>query len=671
MRKFVLVAWGITLATASLAILRAQQQNPPVFRGGVDLVTVDVAVVDGRGQPVTGLAPRDFTIVADKRLRTVVSADYVSPPTRTRPEGIDASVPAPTVNTDVQGGRTFLFVVDVDQIAQGGGHTVLDAVGQYLDRLRPGDRVGVLSYPLYTPKVDLTTNRRIVADAFKRIIGFSTRNQDADMTVGEAAAIEMMDVGVVNEWLERNGQSPCDDSSAATARNDNTAAAPPAGREVVACSLRYQPIAVRIMNDERRRTRSLFDTLRALALAMGPLDGPKALILISQGLIADRQTMPELNEVAKIADRARVTLYALNLDAPLTDVTQRGNLMTAHTLDHQVLLDGMSNLAVASRGDVFMVSGLPTSALERIDAEMSGYYLLSFERDSQDRDGDRADIQVKVNWPGAIVRARTQFTAGRATPAARRAVPADLKAAIGELLLWPVPLTEIAVGVDAYQTPIVDSVDGTRTILAASAASEGRALVAAGYEVTDAAGRKVADDFGPAAGRSLATQTLSDGQQLYAAAVELPVGTYRVKLGVIDDTGRRGSVEHAFEVRAVRAGRMRMGDLFFGELSAAAGLIPRPIFESAARTLPVRIDICGDTATTLNGAVVTLELGRPGAAPFARTPLTLADAGDRRRRIASATLAIDSLPPGHYVVTADLLAADGAELKTSRMFTKR
>jgi len=124
-------------------------------------------------------------------------------------------------------------------------------------------------------------------------------------------------------------------------------------------------------------------------------------------------------------------------------------------------------------------------------------------------------------------------------------------------------------------------------------------------------------------------------------------------------------------VRSVRAGRLRMGDLFFGELSPTAGLIPRPIFESAARTLPVRVDICGDTATTLNGAVVTLELGRPGAAPFARTPLTLADTGDRRRRIASATLAIDSLPPGHYVVTADLLAADGAELKTSRMFTKR
>ena len=45
----------------------------------------------------------------------------------------------------------------------------------------------------------------------------------------------------------------------------------------------------------------------------------------------------------------------------------------------------MSRMAVAGRGDVFMASGTVDKALERIDAELSGYYLLSFERDPQDR----------------------------------------------------------------------------------------------------------------------------------------------------------------------------------------------------------------------------------------------------------------------------------------------
>ena len=60
-----------------------------------------------------------------------------------------------------------------------------------------------------------------------------------------------------------------------------------------------------------------------------------------------------------------------------------------------------------------MVSGTPLGALARIDGETSGYYLVSFERDAQDRDGDRQKIDVRVNWPGATVRARTDFTSTR------------------------------------------------------------------------------------------------------------------------------------------------------------------------------------------------------------------------------------------------------------------
>jgi hypothetical protein len=49
----------------------------------------------------------------------------------------------------------------------------------------------------------------------------------------------------------------------------------------------------------------------------------------------------------------------------------------------------------------------------------------------------------------------------------------------------------------------------------------------------------------------------------------------------------------------------------------------------------------------------------------------LTETSDRRRRVASATLAIATLPQGEYLVTAGLLGADGTELKSSRVFTKR
>jgi hypothetical protein len=85
----------------------------------------------------------------------------------------------------------------------------------------------------------------------------------------------------------------------------------------------------------------------------------------------------------------------------------------------------------------------------------------------------------------------------------------------------------------------------------------------------------------------------------------------------------------------------------------------------------VRIELSGDTAAALDAVTLTLELGRSGMAPFARTPLSLNQSADPRRRLASATLAIGTLPPGEYIVTANLLSADGAELKAARAFTKR
>ena len=104
-------------------------------------------------------------------------------------------------------------------------------------------------------------------------------------------------------------------------------------------------------------------------------------------------------------------------------------MTTARVLDQKVLFDGMSMLAVAGRGEAFMISGTPLGALKGIDGETSGYYLVSFERDAQDRDGDRQKIDVRVNWPGATVRARTDFTVNLEPPPVR--VPADLKAGSG------------------------------------------------------------------------------------------------------------------------------------------------------------------------------------------------------------------------------------------------
>src|SRR5262245_18019332 len=79
---------GLTVLAALLLETPAvteqqQQQQPPAFRSGVELVSVDVQVVDKRGQPITGLKPEQFEVTIDGRRRQVMSAQLIDSATGT------------------------------------------------------------------------------------------------------------------------------------------------------------------------------------------------------------------------------------------------------------------------------------------------------------------------------------------------------------------------------------------------------------------------------------------------------------------------------------------------------------------------------------------------------------------------------------------------------------
>ncbi len=634
----------IRLIVASLTIstLAAQQPQQPVFRSRVDVVTVDVAVVDKDGKAVTVLSPADFTVTTGGQVRRIVSADYITltssaaASSASRSEG-RAALPRATSNSAPTTGRSFLFVVDTEHIAAGGGRVAIDSISAYVDRLAPEDRVGLVAVPFGTPRVDLTTNRPLVKAAASRIIGTSTRNRGAQMTVGEAAAIEMWDQHALDNYLERNQNFGCESGiqfmdPESSARVDRTA---------TSCIMAMHPVAGAVMERERRQSRELLDTLTALAVAMESIDGPKSIILVSEGLISDIQLTGELRRFATAAERARVSLYALNLTTPISDVGTRFNMTGARVLDAQHQLDGMSTLVVAARGELFTVSGTATAHLTRIDAENAGYYLIAFERDPREKDGDRRRVQVTANWPGAVVRARNDFTINPKPIDLRPASSLDPKTAIAEVLAWPLPTTEMGVDLATFAAPDVSKPDGVTTIIAGSMASAGQAIAALGYSVTDQSGSVVLSAFEPEAvptltpasagdkgiARPVPTQRTAGDRQLYLAAAALPAGEYHVKLAAIATDGRRGSVEHTFTVASSRTGALRMSDVFIGQM-AASGFVPTPSQMPGTNALPVSLELYADTAEALKGATVTLELLGASAEPIATVPLTLRDAGD-------------------------------------------
>ena len=63
------------LLTLSLGALvdghAAQEQAPPTFKAGVDLVSVSVVVKNQKGRPVTGLSRKDFDLFDAGRMKAI------------------------------------------------------------------------------------------------------------------------------------------------------------------------------------------------------------------------------------------------------------------------------------------------------------------------------------------------------------------------------------------------------------------------------------------------------------------------------------------------------------------------------------------------------------------------------------------------------------------------
>ena len=264
---------------------------------------------------------------------------------------------------------------------------VMKGISDYLDRLSPDDRVGLVSLPYNSPRVDLTTNRQLIKHAASQIVGASTSNQDIQMTVGEAAAVEQLDSVALQDYLDRI-QAACHDTPPGVVGlpDDPT----------VSCTLRWQPMALRIMTAERHRTQRLFDSLRAGG-GMAPIEGPKSIVLVRGSSTIARRSVLQSFATAAGARHACGEHRRFAYGRLQQDSTCRTRIR-----DHQVLLDGMATLAVSARSNAFDVSGTPAGALARIDAEV--FCLLSFEREPAIAKASKK-IQVTLNWPDSTVRA--------------------------------------------------------------------------------------------------------------------------------------------------------------------------------------------------------------------------------------------------------------------------
>ena len=134
------------------AVVLVQQ---PQFRGGVELVTVDVRVIGPGGQPVTDLRPEDIALKVDGKVRAIKSLNLLRA----------GAMSAPAI------GRTLILVFDNEHIRPNNQKPAVDGAIKALDALGPGDRVALVTLPNGRVVVNLTTDLAQIRQALPLMIG--------------------------------------------------------------------------------------------------------------------------------------------------------------------------------------------------------------------------------------------------------------------------------------------------------------------------------------------------------------------------------------------------------------------------------------------------------------------------------------------------------------------
>lgn len=631
---------GLTIALALGHQASASAQDPPqepapAVRLAVDRVPVDVSIIGGDGQPVTGLAADDFTLDVDGRSRRLLSAEYVS---AIREATAPAAAQATFSSNNAAGGRLIMFVVDRGNIAPGRGRQAMEAASRFLARLTPADRVGLIAFPGPGPTIDFTANHAIVQSALPGLTGLTdTFPSSYRIGISEAMAIAQGDRTMLNTVTQRE------------------CASAPSTEERDLCMRQVLAEANGIYSGVNERTQTALATLRIIVERLSQTTTPKTIVYISEGLVLERPG--DGTWLGPAAARGQVTIYALQLDVFGSDASTVREPVTP-SRDRALANEGLGIIAGSTRGSVLPVVGNADNAFARLALELSGYYLLSFEPESGDRDGKPHKIKVAVpRRSGIDVRARTQFSIDAPVNKTDEAI-------LKETLQAPTLASEIGLKLATY-TLRDPAGDKLRILMAAeidrSGAPDGKLALA--YTLVDDRGRLV--DTQIDRNVKVAATSETGVQKYFRFILSDATGTLTLKIAVVDDRGRRGSVEHSFRAALTTIGEVRATDLLIADDRTASGsAAPVVAGEFTSGMVNGYIELYADATDVLKNTTVMFEVAQDAQAraidgAAGRVQPATADAANRRALEGSIPIAL--LPPGDYVVRA-VISTDGRKV---------
>ena len=631
----------------------AQATQPrPQFETRADVVLVDVTVVSGNGEPVEGLTAADFQLSVNGQIRDINSVQYLSSRSTTTVEE-PARLADVSSNERETSGRLLLFVVDENYLRIGAARTVLRAAERVMERLLPGDLVGLARLPTGRGAVEFTTDRDRIKRALSGTMGRQPARPTERVRISEAAAYERNDQNVWAQVIQRE------------CGGNGVPGGGGGGFPMEACIQDLEAQAMAVLTDASARTRVSINAFEDLTRRLALVKAPVNIVLISEGLFIGRDRN-DLTQLARLAAQSRVSFFVVQPDESMFDMDTPKILSSAR--DDTVMAEGLEQLAGYTRGSYYKVATSGAGAFERIGRELSGYYLLSFEPTDADRQSRDRRIKVEVRRRGLTVRARSTFALNDITEPG--AAPPPAAEQIKNLLTAPLPTSGLPMRVATYS--VVNAADKrVRVILSAEV---GKPVTAAerieiGLLVINKDDKVIAESSGPMTLEPTTERTASP--PLLVTSVVLEPGDYSLRLAAVAANGESGSVHHLIGAHLPAVGRdtVRVSDLIVtSALRADESPRPAPSGIVYTETMTAVIELTGEDVQRLAASKVVFNVSETEASPvLVSTPARALPRSDAQKSFV-AGVKLGVLPPGEYVATAVVTIPGEPETTVTRAF---
>jgi len=536
------------------------QRPPAVFRGGTNLVRVDVVVRDKDGNVVRGLKAEDFVVTEDGKPQSVSSFDFEEISTVARPE----DAPAPAV----------LSLEQLQSAAQRSAMTVTTATpspaaANVAPEDLPGRRLIVL----------LFDTSSMQPEEIDRAVKSANGYIETQMTVADLVAVASVgqSLTILRDFtadrdLLRSTLAAFDVTAGTGFEQPEAAAvadATDATLDTDPADLPLDDAEFGIFNNDRR-----LRAMRVLCEALAPIEQKKAILYFSSGLSrsgSDNQV--ELRAVINAANKANTSIYPVDsrgLSAVVPGGAAGGggrggggrgggsNVFSGRAMLSQfsslnASQETLTTLASDTGGQAFLDTNDFAPAFTRVQRDMSAYYLLGYNSSNTSKDGKFRKISVKLRntSSGYKLEARNGYYATADFAHLKkedraRQLQEQIAAAVSSTDLPVVASTSwFRVANDRFYVPVSIAVPGSSLrVPTAPGLDQKNASIDLLGVITDEQGRGVGRIIDTMQIPAAQVPTLAGKQLQYQSGVTLPAGHFKVKVAVRENAeGTMGTFE--------------------------------------------------------------------------------------------------------------------------------